>query len=100
MSGIFDKYLNMLNTGSYRHGGGGGSLSGKGRTNANKTLTQINGRDVYIPYDKKSRRSSSVDSTNSEVDLKELKEMAFGKNGVETDEAIKITSSPNNRVNF
>lgn len=101
MSGIFDKYLNMINTGSYRHGGGGGALSGKGKVNANKTLTQLNAHDVYIPYEKSGRRSSSVGSMDSRTEA-ELKQMAMGKDGANmtSKPVTKRLSEPNNRVNF
>lgn len=96
MSGIFDKYLNMIN----------GSKNTMGqmhtRTNSNAYVTTINGHEVYVPY-KKPRRSSSVSSTVSEEGLDDFRKSSVGSIEEEVVPEIKIIkklSEPNNRVNF
>ncbi|KAH3678398.1 hypothetical protein WICMUC_001415 [Wickerhamomyces mucosus] len=106
MSGIFDKYLNMIN--------GSKNTSGQMNTSVNtsKYTSQIYAKDHYVPYQKKERRSSSVSSESSGIgSIESLDAAGIGSNaqaevdilkaGLQTNPPVKKRlSEPNNRVNF
>lgn len=83
MSGIFDKYLNMIN-GSNRTMGQMHTA-----TNAGRYIQQVNGTDYNIPIKK---RMSSVGSIGSIGSISEDEESG--------QPLKKVTTEPNNRVNF
>lgn len=106
MSGIFDKYLNMINGSKHTHG----QMNTK--TNTGVQHFQSNAREKYIPYQKP--RKSSAASMESEggsrngsmasqggLEGMDPSTNPFQNPGVVTDQQVKkVLSEPNNRVNF
>lgn len=105
MSGIFDKYLNMINGSKHTHG--------QMNTKANAGLQSyyVNGKEKYIPYERRKSSVSSMTSEggasrNSSVSSEGVMDMDTSKSpfqnpGIVTDAQVKkVLSEPNNRVNF
>jgi len=112
MSGIFDKYLNMINGSKYTHG----QMNTK--TNTGGQHYQLNSRERYVPYTRRQSsvssqgsmsegegeggsRTNSVDSTNGGSISVDGSKNPFQNPGVVTDPQVKkVLREPNNRVNF
>lgn len=95
MSGIFDKYLKMMNTTN-------SSTYSRSMPNTGKYVQTIDGTEVYVPYSK-SRRSSSTSSASSGEGLGMLSRSGSTSDPavIEEVEVKKIMkTAPNNRVNF
>ncbi|ODQ59698.1 hypothetical protein WICANDRAFT_78336 [Wickerhamomyces anomalus NRRL Y-366-8] len=109
MSGIFDKYLNMINGSKHTHGQMNTKINA-----GTQRHSYVNGHDKYVPYERRkssvssigsdaegASRNSSVSSQQGITESMNPSNNPFQNPGVVTDAQVKkVLSEPNNRVNF